>query len=234
MLSKTMDYFYPPHCCLCGMATTGAGLCRACAADLPLNSQCCKICALPMETGSEDYICSDCLQSPPPFHKIFSPFIYAQPLEWMIQQLKFNHQLYFARLLAEQMWQHKNVLKTADCIIPVPLHPRRLKQRGFNQSMEIARELGGLLSIPVDNGCCQRLVNTPAQTGKTASSRRRNIRGAFRYNGSHKKYRHVIVLDDVITTGSTVEALAEILVQQGVERIDVWSVARAGKGIASE
>ena len=229
MLSKTMDCLYPPHCCLCGAATTGAGLCRACAADLPVNKQSCKVCALPMETGSGDYICSDCLQKPPPFHKIFSPFVYAQPLEWMIRQLKFNHQLYIARLLAELMWQHKKYPESAECIIPVPLHPRRLKRRGFNQSMEIARELSRLSSVPVDNACCQRLVDTPSQTGKTASLRRRNIRGAFRYNGGHKKYRHVIVLDDVITTGSTVEALAEILVQQGVERIDVWSVARAGR-----
>ena len=182
-----------------------------------------------MPPSDVDLICADCLQQPPSFDKIYSPFIYAQPIEWMIQQLKFNHKLYFGKLLAAQMWQHKADMAIAECIIPMPLHPKRLRQRGFNQSMELAHELSRLSGMSVDDHICQRIIHTETQTGQDAKHRRRNIRGAFRYNMGLNEYRHVIIVDDVITTGSTVMELANTLKQKGIERVDVWSVARAGR-----
>ena len=229
MLSKILRVLYPSHCYLCAKQQSEPGLCRACRHDLPLNEVCCRVCALPMPVSEGNLICGSCLQTPPAFDKTWSPFIYAQPLEWLIQQLKFNQKLYLASLLARQMWQHKPAVTSAECIIPMPLHPRRLRQRGFNQAMVLARELSRLSSIPVDDSVCQRVLHTETQTGKTALHRNRNIRGAFRYNVGCKQYCHVIILDDVITTGSTVMELTKTLKQSGVEQIDVWSVARAGR-----
>ena len=224
MLSNILRVIYPAHCYLCAKPQSKRGLCQACAHDLPLNLSSCYRCALPLPSGT--LVCADCIQSPPAFDKVWSPFIYAQPLEWMIQQLKFNHKLYMAKCLAEQMWRHRPEQVSAECIVPMPLHPRRLRQRGFNQSTVIAQELSRLSGIPVDN-MCQRRRNTQTQTGKTAAQRKRNIRGAFYCHTLGKPYRQVIILDDVMTTGSTVMELSKTLKQSGVEQVDVWSVARA-------
>jgi ComF family protein len=112
-----------------------------------------------------------------------------------------------------------------EVLVPVPLHRARLAERGYNQALEIARVLGQVLALPVDHGCCERILATLPQAGLDEGSRRRNIRGAFSAR-SHLGWRHLAILDDVVTTGSTVEELARVLYRAGAERIAVWAVAR--------
>jgi len=145
----------------------------------------------------------------------------------MIHRFKFDAKLYMGRLLADMAIARLPArLEKPQCIIPVPLHPRRLRQRGFNQSMELARSIGTALAVPVDDKNCYKVIHTPTQTGKDARQRRRNVRHAFRFH-NREHYRHVVLLDDVITTASTVTELSRVLKGQGVSRVDVWSIARA-------
>jgi len=110
----------------------------------------------------------------------------------------------------------------------MPLHPARLRQRGFNQSLMLAAGLSKALQIPLNTRHCQRVRDTPHQTGKTARQRRRNIKGAFQFVNK-AQYRHLAIVDDVVTTGSSVRELTRQLKRAGVQRVDVWSLARAGK-----
>jgi ComF family protein len=112
-----------------------------------------------------------------------------------------------------------------EVLIPVPLHVHRLRQRGYNQALEIARHLSRQLQIPLDTYSCQRVLDTPHQQGLSATERKRNLKQAFRVN-KPLGYRHVALIDDVMTTGTTLNILAALLRRQGVERIDNWCLAR--------
>lgn len=228
MLKRILYQLYPSICVLCGSQGQGdRPLCLACEQALPQNIHACERCACPLPPAVDTRLCARCLQKAPPYDRAWSPFLYAQPLEWMIHQFKFNAKLYMGRLLADMAIARLPArLERPECIIPVPLHPRRLRQRGFNQSMELAHYLGTALTVPVDVRRCHKIIHTEAQTGKTARQRRRNVRHAFRFD-NRPQYRHVVLLDDVITTASTVSELARVLKAQGVQRVDTWSIARA-------
>ena len=218
---------FPASCILCGVAgQTGIDLCPACQADLPLISPACQSCGMPL-SGSEHSLCGECLQTPPPYQRTISPYYYQPPLIPLITQFKFNHRVVMARILAALLARHIDTTeKKPECIIPVPLHPRRLRERGYNQSQEIARLLGKTLDIPIDYQLCQRTRYTAPQTGLVAKERKRNVKNAFGLTETCQ-YKHVAILDDVITTGHTVTELARLLRKNGVEEIEVWSVARA-------
>jgi ComF family protein len=225
MFAGISRLFYPSSCLLCS-APARHGLCGACAAELPENTCACVRCALPLY-DSEQLMCGRCLKKLPAFDAAWSPFVYAQPLEWMIAQLKFNAKLLQARVLADLLRQRLPALPARpDCIIPVPLHNQRLRQRGFNQSAEIARPLARALNLRLDVTSCQRLRATPPQTGMRAAQRRRNLRGAFKFQND-QNYHHVVLFDDVMTTGATLNELAGLLKRNGVRRVDVWILARA-------
>ena len=174
-------------------------------------------------------MCGQCLKNPPEYDSAWSAFIYAQPLEWMIQQLKFNDKLSYAHLLADLMMPYVPALdQQPDCIIPVPLHVKRLRQRGFNQTYELINPVAKKLGIKIDTKHCLRKKHTKAQTGLNAKTRRQNLKGAFEFKNNHN-YNYVILFDDVITTGSTMNELVKRIKKQGVKRVDVWSLARAEK-----
>lgn len=237
-MKPLMDFFFPPRCLLCGVSAAllpNCHLCVACAGDLKPNLKACSCCGIPLDSQphtNEKIVCGQCLKSPPYFDNSWSAFIYAQPLEWMIQQLKFNAKLAYASLLSELMIRHLPrellVSPRPDAVIPMPLHNRRLKQRGFNQSVYLARPLARLLKLHLDATSCKRIRDTEHQTGKNARQRNKNIKGAFEFNNT-KKYQHLVIFDDVVTTGSSVSELSRTLKQSGVERVDVWSLARAEK-----
>jgi len=234
-MSALWKFLFPAGCLLCAARSSVTGndyLCRSCLDDLQYNSHACSRCALPMHSHGPAGLCAECLKSPPVFDGCLSAFIYAQPLEWMIQQLKFNEKLSYAPLLSSLMLRYLQMVPCekflADAIIPMPLHPKRLKQRGFNQSLVLLEPVAAEMNIPVDSSSCIRVRDTPHQTGKTAKQRRQNIKGAFQFD-NQKNYKHVIIFDDVITTGSSVSELSKVLKRSGVEEVDVWSLARAGK-----
>lgn len=216
----------PTVCLLCASRIEdGAGLCAACLDDLPELVTCCRRCALPLPQAG---ICGACLRRPPSRDESWSPLLYRPPVDGLMQSFKFNGQLavgaWLGRFMAERLAMVRQDLP--ELLIPVPLHHRRLAQRGFNQALEICRPLARVLALPIDGRCCERLRPTASQTGLTDSERRRNVRAAFRL-----RYRpaadHVAIVDDVLTTGATTAALARALHDSGIGRVDVWAGARA-------
>lgn len=224
------DWLFPPTCLLCGDAgAAGRDLCEACAKSLPFNRPACPRCArpLPFETGLP---CGECQRNPPAFERSFALFRYEEPARHLIRALKFHARHPCARLLGEMLADALDGREDRPTlIIPVPLHRGRYRERGHNQSLEIARTLSRRLRIPLDCQSCVRAKATQPQTDLSAEERRRNLRQAFAVP-KPPKARHVAILDDVVTTGATVNELAKALRKAGAERIEVWACARAGSG----
>jgi len=239
-MNRLMDFFYPPRCQLCGSQDNlhyAGQLCTFCAADIRINDNACQICAVPLGGVKEvsiDHpaVCGHCTKQLPIFDVCWSPYVYAQPLEWMIHQFKFNARLHFSPLLsdliAEKLANYINEENKPDVIVPMPLHTRRLRHRGFNQSYLLIKPIAKAMNIPIDLTLCERVRDTAHQTGKNAQQRMRNIKCAFKIK-LKKNYRHVVVFDDVVTTGSSVAELSKTLKQAGVQRVDIWCLARAEK-----
>ncbi len=174
-------------------------------------------------------MCGRCLTAPPPWSRIVAPFRYAEPVSSLIWQLKYQSQLHVARtlgLLFAAYRQHE--LSLPDLIMPVPLHEKRLRQRGYNQALELARVLGRVLHLPVDTTSCDRSRETRDQLLLGPRQRELNMRHAFAVVRP-LTCCHIAVVDDVLTTGSTAAALVRCLHEHGVERVDVWVMARASK-----
>lgn len=213
-----------PCCLLCGgPASDASQLCTSCLRDLPWTGMACMLCG---KTLSFNSICGECLRKAPIFSQTIVPLRYAYPVDFLIQRLKFSRQLDIARTLAQLLAGAVGRQALPQCIVPVPMHEGRLRQRGFNQATEIARHLGSKFGIPLDQAICHRVAPTPPQSSLTARARRRNVRGAFVVKRMPAGVNHVAIVDDVVTTGATVEEVAKILRKAGVGRIEVWACAR--------
>jgi len=177
---------------------------------------------------NENRLCGACLQQMPPYTTVYRFADYAPPFDRIIQQLKFNQKLHYARLLGSLMARdiRARELDLPDVLMPVPLHSQRLKQRGFNQAVEVARTLAKSLDLPLDIHSCIRSRPTAEQSGLFAKQRKVNIKGAFQVQRAIKG-KHIAILDDVMTTGSTVNELTKVLKINGAKRVDVWVCARA-------
>ena len=222
------DWLFPPTCLLCGdKGTQGRDLCESCARSLPYNHPACPRCALPLPFET-DSLCGECQRRPPAYGRSFALFHYEEPARHLLTALKFHARYPCARLLGEML---ADALETQEdkpeLIIPVPLHRSRYRERGYNQTLEIARTLSRRLQIPVDFASCIRALATQPQTDLKGKDRRRNVRKAFALTRPMAA-SHVAILDDVVTTGATVNELAKLLRQAGVGRIEVWACARAG------
>lgn len=222
---------YPPYCLLCSRPSHGASeLCADCVRDLPWNRHACPRCALPMPVESGAAFCGQCLKSPPPWDNAASPLIYNWPLDQLLQRFKFHADLATGQILGELLAEFLAAMPGAkpDVIVPVPLHGARLRERGFNQALELARPVSRRLHLHLDSHTCVRRKNTAVQSKLDAHERHRNLRDAFAMRTSMAG-AHVVILDDVITTGATMAALSEALREAGAERITVWSLARAAR-----
>lgn len=214
-------------CSLCaGTSPDELDLCHGCRSDLPPNRSACRLCAQPLPTDREN-ICGSCLRHPPPF-RAFAPFLYAPPLDRLIIELKFGDRLYLGRtlgaLLAEAAVQRAPEMP--QLLVPVPLHPARLRERGYNQAMELARPLRRQLGIPIVDAV-ERIRATPGQAGLSARERRRNVRGSFKVKDAGvAKGKRVAIVDDVLTTGATAAEMARCLTRAGAASIIVWTLAR--------
>ena len=229
-LNNILFYLLPTTCILCGARGNGElDLCQTCLDDLPLEAHRCRLCALPLPATGGQPICGVCLQLAPPLDSTYSFATYAPPMDRLILQLKFNQKLENARLLgllmARQLMLSSDFVKP-QVIIPVPLHKDRLRARGFNQALEIARVLAARLNIPLDASRCRRTRNTAAQSALAAKDRRRNIKNAFTV-AQDMAFTHVALVDDVMTTGSTLYELARQLKFAGVQTVQAWVGARA-------
>ena len=227
-LSNLADLLFTTSCSLCGSQHQVTGIiCQACVGDLPTNQNPCRVCALPIPATTNGKICGACLTKPPKFDQVIAPLLYQPPVDGLISQLKYRQRLASGRTLARIIADHLHESGTAlpEALIPVPLHKLRLKQRGYNQTQEIARLLSAQLNLPLLSHSVTRHKATVSQTGLNAKARRQNLRGAFSVELT-QPYDHVTIIDDVMTTGSTAAELAKALKQAGVRQVDVWVVAR--------
>ena len=211
-------------CYLCRGQSQGS-LCLPCSADLPyLSSPRCPRCALPT---IEKTLCGRCLADQPAYDATIAVFAYGFPADVLIQGLKFRSELALAPLLGGAL--HEEICKGSasriDLVMPVPLHDVRLKERGFNQSMEIARCIAARVGAPLLSDECMRVRNTAAQLGLPHKERRENVRGAFSCRRGLDG-ASVAVVDDVMTTGATLNELAGTLKKFGAARVVNWVVAR--------
>ncbi len=176
--------------------------------------------------SSAKILCGKCQATPADFQNTYAPFLYQDIMRLLISELKFNHQYKNARLLGQLFTQSFEHSPLPQCIIPVPLHKKRYRKRGFNQSVEIAKTIGKELTIPVDTYLCIRHKDTAHQVGLSPKARHKNVKGAFSVTQKNP-YTHIAILDDVMTTGSTMREVASVLKKSGVSRIDLWVCARA-------
>ncbi len=209
-------------------ATQSFEVCPDCYQALPHNTACCVRCALPLaEDINSAVLCGRCIKKQPAFDYAYSPFRYEDEIITLVHQLKFSETIRFSRCIGEMLLAYfSGTDETPDCLLPVALHPSRMRQRGFNQSIEISRVLAKKLAIPIEHTVIERQRSTAAQTGLSAKQRQKNIRGVFAVVGE-LNYKHVLIIDDVMTTGATVNELAKLLKKNNVERVGVLSIARA-------
>lgn len=214
-------------CALCGAFTFGeAAACDGCRADLPLIQAACGRCGLPAVAGTSA-TCGGCLAQRWRFDAAWVPFRYGFPIDRLVKSLKFSGDLAAGRELAALMTLAGAPSARPDLLAPVPLSATRLRERGFNQAREIASHLAAALEVPIFDGCDRRRDTAP-QTTLAASARRANVRRAFAV-GDHAALRDatVAIVDDVVTTCHTVDALAAALRRAGAARVEVWAAARA-------
>ncbi|WP_041209717.1 ComF family protein [Aeromonas jandaei] len=200
-------------------------LCSWCRQSLHQPQQRCRLCAAPLpEEIQTGVVCGRCQRRPPPWERLQVIGDYQPPYPALIPRLKYSGQILLAPLLARLLADHLDCDDLPETIIPVPLHWWRQWWRGFNQAEEIASHLSQLTGIPCDSRLLRRIRATPQQTKLSAGQRRRNLRGAFHIAPHH--YRHIALLDDVVTTGATAGQLTRLLHESGVTKVEVWAICR--------
>jgi ComF family protein len=210
-------------CLLCEKVTENGALCEGCWRDLPYaNLSCCPLCAVPIWDGA---VCGACLKRPPAFDQTIAALRYAHPADAMIQALKYGSRLEFVPVLGRALADRIADSPRPTLLIPVPLGAARLKKRGFNQALELAREISRRIGVRVDVGACSRIRETLPQTQLPYAERAKNIRGAF-VCARDLSGERVAVLDDVMTTGVTLNEIARVLKRAGAEHVSAWVVAR--------
>lgn len=228
---KLLSGIFPHSCILCrNKANEARDICRDCFNQLPFYPGGCRHCARIIPYSTENLICGVCLKHPPPFDSTFALFAYHAPVTKIILDLKFQHALGNAQLLGillSQQLREKGLLDSSlpEMIIPVPLHASRQRERGFNQALEIARPVSKALGIPLRVNYCERTKATLAQATLPSDMRQKNVKNAFRVRKNFQG-EHLVVIDDVITTGGTMIEFCRILKKHGAGKIDVWCCAR--------
>ena len=222
----------PRRCVFCGVIATEDErcVCGGCNMDLPWIGNSCEFCAMPLAGSAPQGVpCADCQLDPPRFTATLAPLHYSFPVDAAIKAFKFHRKLHYQPAFSDiLLGVLAHLPEDVDTVLPVPLHRWRRMRRGFNQAEELARPVQKQLRLPLlDN--VVRAKPTPYQSGLDAAERRRNLRSVFRVRGSISA-NHVLIIDDVITTGETCRQLARVLFESGVTKVSVLAVARASKG----
>ncbi len=232
-LSKLKDFsaiVLRENCFLCAsIQTVNHGLCEACLKDLPwLPSSSCPQCGL----NSSGHICGSCLSSSPYFDITHAVFLYHHPIDAMIQRYKYGNTLNLSHTFGNLMSEKISALahsEDIDLVIPMPMHPTRLKQRGFNQALEIAKIMNKVLNkntrTKLDYKSVIRQTLTPPQASLPLKDRVKNMKGAFKVNANLTGKR-IAIVDDVMTTGASLNELAKTLKQAGATHVECWVIAR--------
>lgn len=214
----------PIICTLCNQyhkATTA--LCPTCLSHIKPIGIACAICANPLLDGLPG-LCGLCIQKKPWFDKVFVPCSFEDPLRSLLHQFKYHQHLHLTKLFVHFMLQAFPKEIKPDYLVPMPLHPKRLTTRGYNQAALLAKMLAKKTNIPCQFNLCEKIINTPPQVELPRKERLKNLRKAFIVHPLQAK--HIVIVDDLLTTGSTANALARQFKQQGIETVSVWCCAR--------
>jgi len=227
--SGCMSALFPGECLLCGHVPAGPdNLCKECRDAMPVVAAACPVCAEPLPTETR---CPRCRATRPHFSRSIAPLLYASEVRHLVLQLKFAARLDAGLALAMLLVKHLGTdgHLRAERLVPVPLHPRRLRTRGFNQAHEIAGVVADMTGIAMLPNVVRRVRFTAAQTGLTSrEARTGNLRGAFGLvTHAEVAGRRLAIIDDVITTGATANSLAATLRAAGASDVEVWACARA-------
>ena len=198
--------------------------CNQCQKDFISTSNRCPRCSRETKQPS---VCAHCIQDPPIQRFTHVLFDYKYPANHLIKAFKFQQHPELARYFAATI--SKNLIKTGKLpglLLPVPLHKKRQRERGYNQSLEFAKQLAQILKLECRPSLCQRIRQTEPQSTLPMKDRKKNVKGAFKLTGRPAE-KHVAIVDDVITSGTTITEVAKLLLEAGCERIDVWAIARA-------
>ena len=219
----------PRICILCSLHTPEPiPICSACRLHLPFNHHPCRRCALPLPAQAPiDSLCGQCQNPMPSFDAVVAPFLYSEPVSNMINRFKHQGHLWAGAAITDMLAEQLLAREKPDCIVPIPLHWYRQFNRGFNQADWIARRLARQLDIPVDSALIKRTTATPPQQGLNRKQRLKNLRHAFQLNKSFSGST-IAIVDDVITTGSTLSTIATLLKLKGATKVYGWSLARTG------
>lgn len=231
-----LDILFPPLCHVCRAHVPGneeIHICPACREKIaPIASPLCPVCGVPFATENGiDHPCGPCLAHRPPFARARSATVFHGTVQELVHRFKYGGKMHLARplgLLTARALAGFAREAVPDCIVPVPLHNRRLRERGFNQSQLLGRMLAKRWSIPLSVNNLRRIRWTEPQVGLSSSERERNVRGAFAIaDPSRIREKRVLLVDDVYTTGSTVAECARTLARAGAAEVFVITVARA-------
>lgn len=228
-LRRLDDSLMPLRCVFCKTRSRAAEgrICSGCRNDLPWLENACARCAEPVFTELPTGVhCAACQKRPPLIDATVSPLRYEFPVDAAIKALKFGRRLHYAPAFGELLASSMHRLSAdIDALLPVPLHWRRKAFRGFNQATELCKPIARVVALPIITGVV-RCRATPYQSGLTAGERGKNLRDAFSVR-KPPAARHVLIVDDVVTTGATTRQLARVLVKHGVKKVSVLAVARA-------
>ena len=214
----------PAVCVLCHHYHQDAfAVCRPCATLLVRIEHGCSTCRLPL-MDEQVLQCGRCIKKKPAFDKVLSRYSYEEPLRTLLHEFKYQEALCLRTFMVELMLEALPTAYQPNCLVPVPMHHKRLRERGFNQAAELAKLLSKRIKVPLDLTLCEKIINTAAQVNLNSKQRVRNLQKAFIANRNN--HQHITLIDDLLTTGSTANALAIALKKQGVARVDVWCLAR--------
>ncbi len=238
------DIIYPPRCTICSrflwkgplVKETGSlSFCPACMADFrTIASPLCPICGQPFPSEvKEDHICEDCLRKRPFYEAAWAPYRYEGAILKAIHRLKYGSKGFLADALGPLLarFTEKRFDRSGPVLImPVPLHPKRIRERGFNQSLLLARHVARRLQLDLDFLSLRRVRYTPPQTGLAKKERQKNVRKAFQLKHQEAvKGKTILLVDDVVTTGNTLNECARVLKKGGAVKVFGVSLARAGR-----
>lgn len=226
---KIITLLWPEVCPFCGRASR-RGICDACREELEhlrIREPRCMRCGKPIRLLEQEY-CYDCMHTKHFYDSGLSLWVHRKPVSTSIYQFKYHNQRRYGTLYAEELLRcYRHIIKqwSPDLIIPIPIHRKRRRARGYNQAEEIARELSIRLQIPMDAESMVRRLNTRAQKTLGHTDRRRNLKYAFALRRGFCPVRTVLLIDDIYTTGSTIDAAAGLLKRNGVEKVHFLTIS---------
>lgn len=220
---ELMNCFYPPRCPICDeILLPGTVICEGCRKDATVITEpMCKKCGKPIENGEREY-CSDCAGKKHRYRQGKAVFLYRAGMKKSMYRFKYSNRREYAQFYAKKAvdiygeWIFRNRIEV---IVPIPMYPKKKRQRGYNQAEVFARALGKELGIPVDTGVVRRIRNTVPQKALNDKERQRNLKNAFQLAANIVKYNQILLVDDIYTTGSTMDAVADVLLSGGAQNI---------------